>query len=396
LTARTAAFATATAVVAVLGVELAMRVVISIASGESKFGYGFGSADPQQKPGMLFPQRDDPARWHAVMRADDREKTFLEHETGVYSRYAPGQRKRNRDEYGHLNEIRINNLGFRGEDVAAEKPEGTFRVITLGASSTFGYRNRDAETYPHFLQVRLNALRGQRDCAGVARFDVVNFGIPHLNAASLHALLVAEGLALDPDLVTLYAGANETRLIEAGWVQRTVSALGDRLLTARFVRSLLRDALASFDADELSEHLSGIGEGFVTQLDAIAAACEQSGVPLLVASQQAKSFSVEPERMSEVSYAQEVSLVRAQLTAVGHIDLKQLVFLMQASLMADLRAWASQRDPAQVGFVDVIAAVEAAGARDGLLSWVHLSARANRSVANALADPIFERACSAR
>ena len=37
----------------------------------------------------------------------------------------------------------LNNYGFRGSDFEIEKPEGTFRILTLGASSTFGYSSKD-------------------------------------------------------------------------------------------------------------------------------------------------------------------------------------------------------------------------------------------------------------
>ena len=42
---------------------------------------------------------------------------------------------------------------------------------------------------------------------------------------------------------------------------------------------------------------------------------------------------------------------------------------------------------------NVIAALDARGKRDELLSWVHLSAAANRIVAAEFAGPIFIRAC---
>ena len=45
----------------------------------------------------------------------------------------------------------INSQGFRGPDFKIAKPEGVFRVMCLGESSTFGYHNRDDETYPFIL-----------------------------------------------------------------------------------------------------------------------------------------------------------------------------------------------------------------------------------------------------
>ncbi len=402
LNTKTAAFGIATALIGLIGIEFSVRVVFSIATGESKLGYGLDSGEPDQKPGMLFPNRTDSTRWHTVLSADDSEKTFLTHETGSYSKYQPHQYKRNRDEYGHLSDIHINNLGFRGPDVATEKSPGTFRVLVLGASSTFGYRNRDAETYPYYLEQTLNErLRNRhRDrpecCKAVDSFEVLNLGIPHLNTANIHSLLVAEGLSLDPDLVTFYEGANETRQIEASWMQRGLSALGDRLLVARFVRSMLRSYLSSFDAEELEHHASGLSHTFLNHLSAIADATDASNVHLLIASQQAKSFLIPNAEMGAFSYADEVSLVRDKLSNEGRISLKEMIFLMHAGLMRDLREWTATREAlhdSRVAFVDVAHSFDSLGKRDQLLSWVHLTAEANRIVASEFAGPIFDRAC---
>jgi len=405
LSAKTAAFGVATALVALLGIELVVRIAFSLVSGESQLLYGFGSNEPEQKPGMLFPARTDPARWHAAMRMDDREKTVLHHATGSYSKYRPFQPKRTRDQYGYLSDIRINNLGFRGPDVDPSKLAGTFRVLVLGASSTFGYRNRDTETYPRYLEQlldeRLAESRRMRPgaCAEVSRFEVLNLGIPHLNTANIRSLLVAEGFDLDPDLVTFYEGANETRLIEAGAGQRMISALGDRLILARFLRSLLQSYLSSFSADELRAYVDTLAENFFLQLSEIADASASHGVPLLVASQQARSFLVPRKQMNQVTYADERQRVESKLEREGRIGLKEAVFWMHAELMAGLRRWVTEqqaRTDRDVDFVDVIAALDQNHARDQLISWVHLTAEGNRIVAAAFADPIFERACRLR
>jgi hypothetical protein len=383
------------ATVAALLVELGARIVFSIVAGHSLLLYGIGSVEPEQRKGRLFPQIDR-VHWHRVLAADDLEKAFVENDAGVYSKYHPGQFKQNRDEYGHLSEIQINNRGFRGRDISSDKRNGVFRVVTLGASSTFGYRNRDQETYPHYLEQYLNrALEARRQlglqyCGEVESFEVINFGIPHLNSANIRALFIAEGLALDPDAVTFYEGANETRLFKPSWVQRSLSALGDRLLLVRFLHSLLQSQLSSFSADELARQQEGLSESFLDQLSRIAKACTENGVEFWVASQQAKSFIVSKEEIGSVSYEEEVELVNQKLLAEGRVGLKELVFLMHAQLMQDLRAWANETD---VRFVDVASAIDARGGRDELISWVHLTAAGNLIVASELGEAILGAAC---
>jgi lysophospholipase L1-like esterase len=397
-TPRSLLLAAVTVVIGLLLAEVGARIVFSVIAGRSLLLYGFGPEEPEQKPGMLFPSRFDRADWHLVLTADDREKAYVTHETGSYSRYRPHQWKRNRDEYGHVSEIRINNLGVRGPDVTREKPPGTYRILTLGASSTFGYRNRDDETYPRLLERRLHdtlARRRTRDaaaCPRVDRFEVINFGIPHLNASHIRAFYLAEGLALDPDFVTFYEGANETRLLQPSYTQRALSALGRRSLAIRFVHTSLQGVLASFSAEDLAEHRRGRLAAFLANLTTLAEASEAADVDFAVVTQSAKSFLVPRDGLGDLSYAEEVARVEAALARDGSIPFKQLVFLMHAELMAGLREWARAEN---VPLIDVIHAMDRERARGELLSWVHLSAAGNRLVARELADPILDRACDA-
>jgi lysophospholipase L1-like esterase len=52
--------------------------------------------------------------------------------------------------------IQVNSLGFRGDEVAVEKPGGTLRIAGLGDSVTDGLFVDDDATYPYFLQQILN------------------------------------------------------------------------------------------------------------------------------------------------------------------------------------------------------------------------------------------------
>jgi lysophospholipase L1-like esterase len=52
----------------------------------------------------------------------------------------------------------VNEEGFRGEEIAVEKPANTFRLFALGGSTTLGISNPYVETYPAVLQ-RLLAER---------------------------------------------------------------------------------------------------------------------------------------------------------------------------------------------------------------------------------------------
>jgi hypothetical protein len=98
----------------------------------------------------------------------------------------------------------INSRGFRGGEFDESKELGVTRIVTLGSSSTFGYYDRDNETYPYYLEQKLN----QR-LAGTARFEVINLGIPHLRSEEILALFYAEAIPLHPDVITFYEEVND-------------------------------------------------------------------------------------------------------------------------------------------------------------------------------------------
>ena len=73
----------------------------------------------------------------------------------------------------------MNDLGVRGPAASAIPAEGTIRVITVGASETFGLRESTGREYPRQLEDSLNARSGSATCASSSRvhFEVLNAGI---------------------------------------------------------------------------------------------------------------------------------------------------------------------------------------------------------------------------
>jgi lysophospholipase L1-like esterase len=307
--------------------------------------------------------------------------------------------------------IRINYQGFRGKDFAVEKAPGTIRVLTMGASSTFGYHDRDDETYPFLLERELNA-----GAAKGTRFEVINFAIPHATTDNILAMFLNEGVALDPDVVTFYEGANDAVVIEPRSGKESEElhlALSRRVLLAALLERLVPSfGVADPDwwwSDELAERRRA---AFIGNLDRLAAECRRRGIKLIVATQQLKSDVVPREQLHGVTYDQEVALVRDELArgVVGPrvasapadaLDLRlegkrepadvrtfdqfgvPRVLLIHARLMAAERQWAAA---AGVPLVDMIHELD--GDRDLLVNWVHLRPEANAKMARALAAAI--------
>lgn len=323
-------------------------------------------------------------------------------DAGGYAKYFPNQPKIDYDEHGNKFQVTINEHGFRGRSFDVERQPGVVRVVTLGASSTFGYYNRDTETYPYLLEQALN--RG-----GGTRFEVLNFGIPHLTSAQILALFQREVLPLRPDVVTFYEGINDSsQMPEQAWqakrkeaaddtlpgsLRRSLAGLAlvremyigarDRLMALALVDSLLRSDVIAYDRVDVEKHIQGKSAQFLANLSALREACRERKIVLIVMTQQARSMAV--GTVKGVTYDDEHRAIQGRLTARNAVSHQEKAFLAHKVVMDNLRAWArSERVP----LLDVIELLDQD--RDVLLSWVHLNPRGNRMIADALAQRILE------
>ena len=100
--------------------------------------------------------------------------------------------------------IKINSLGFRGEEFSTAKPQGTFRIVALGASTTF---SAEASSNDHIwtalLQKQLRAAYPGR------HIEVINAAVAGYVADDNLKNLRNRVLPLHPDLVIYYEANNE-------------------------------------------------------------------------------------------------------------------------------------------------------------------------------------------
>jgi lysophospholipase L1-like esterase len=90
--------------------------------------------------------------------------------------------------------VAINRQGLRGPELGAKAP-GTFRVLALGDSFTFGVGAAEAETFPARLQ---QILRSRR-----VRAEVLNAGAPGFGVPDEVAWFQRWGWPLEPDVIVL-------------------------------------------------------------------------------------------------------------------------------------------------------------------------------------------------
>ncbi len=99
---------------------------------------------------------------------------------------------------------RHNSLGLRGPEVPAEKPEGAYRIVCLGGSTTYCTAvERDELAYPAQLE------RILREVHGDTRVEVLNAGVGGWSSWECLIDLELRILDLDPDLLVVYHGIND-------------------------------------------------------------------------------------------------------------------------------------------------------------------------------------------
>jgi lysophospholipase L1-like esterase len=102
--------------------------------------------------------------------------------------------------------IRHNSLGFRGPETTWEKPAGTYRILCLGGSSTYGIGPSTDETnWPTRLQEHLNAA------ALPKRVELINGGCQGYSTFEMAIQLAIRGVDFHPDLVLCYETINDVR-----------------------------------------------------------------------------------------------------------------------------------------------------------------------------------------
>jgi GDSL-like Lipase/Acylhydrolase family len=96
-----------------------------------------------------------------------------------------------------------NRLGYRGPEIEIPKPEGKFRIVALGGSTTYSSATPAEESYPAQLQ---NILR---DEYGFQNVEVVNAGFLFYSSWETLVNFEFRVLELQPDMIILYDSVND-------------------------------------------------------------------------------------------------------------------------------------------------------------------------------------------
>jgi len=324
--------------------------------------------------------------------ADDHPETGEGHSAGFdgYFKFPPD---RTLHQYGLFKDptpIRINSLGFRGPDFEADKPDGIFRVICMGGSSTFGYFARDRFTYPALLERRFAERLPAR------KVEAINAGIPHADSDNLLAMLQDELTGYEPNVITIYTGFNDAYyLMDATafqkslrWIhshfatyvafKRLVTALGGPQMHSRWARYR-----KTVNQESVRVQVDLHAERYERNLRELLADARDSEIEVFFILQSVDLVNKRRKGEVRTTYAEEVRAAENHLQQEGWIDFHETTLLVQFRLMEILRTLAREEN---VPIVDNIAILDEHP--EYFASYVHLTENGNGALADALFDAI--------
>jgi lysophospholipase L1-like esterase len=162
----------------------------------------------------------------------------------------------------------INSAGFRDYEYEVAKPDGTFRIIVLGDSTTAGNGIPDVDrTYPKQLEKLLNV-----ENQSGKHYEVLNFGVGGYHTMQEVETLKVKGLEYSPDLVLLTFCMNDLDLNADGKVAKRlnkVNLLSGEEVGAKLYSALLRYSRLAFIVHhrlKLSRHITRQDEWYVTDV----------------------------------------------------------------------------------------------------------------------------------
>ena len=369
--------------ITLLSCELGARLVFAFMVGPKVLLYGTGAYRNEVK---LFPS--------VVMMKIGYTPPTPEHykiwtSNSFYTKFSPNEYKTDRDEHGERFHPTINSRGFRGKEFSDKKLPGVIRVVTLGASSTFGYHNREHETYPYYMEALLNAAAN-----GEKTFEVINLGIPHMHSDQILSIFLNEALALEPDVVTFYEGWNDAGASpDTSNGEGLASVFGHAYAAAReyVLMIALFDSLfyyiggSSFTSEKVQNIIKINSENFLANVSIISEECKKRGILFIIATQQACSQFIQREGLKGIKFHDEVITVERKLKNKDGLRRREVSFLIHAGIMEALERWAPANN---IAFVDVIRATDAD--RDVLLTYVHPSPQGNRMIAQEFVKEILK------
>ena len=364
-------FVTLLSLLSVFMIEISVRLLSSIFIDSNLIFYGTRFRNKKtNKKNPKITKKDHTVKYH-------------ENIMNGYTKYYPYEKKRHNNYIDQSFDVRINNTGFRGYDFSIVKPSNGLRIACLGASSTFGYGSKDDQTYPYYLNDILNTNDNNKN-----RFEVMNFGIPHLTTTEICSLFKYEVIKMKPDVVTIYSGVNNAAKILDVNVENFIGMILDklsyRMLSFKFIDNIHDYYLTLYTIKDFNKSINSNRNNYIKDIRFIKDLCDKNGIVLILMTQQAKSYIITQDEMRITTYEQELEEIRKKLNDTKYISRDEITFLIHGELMKDLYK-ISVND--NIILIDLISILN--DSRNLLISWVHLKPEGNKKIARAIYKKIY-------
>jgi hypothetical protein len=106
--------------------------------------------------------------------------------------------------------ITSNHLGMRDREYDWAKPQGTYRIVLLGASNDMGFGVKDEETYENVAEDHLNQ---QPPPPGYSRYEILNLSVASYSILQRVLRLEESGFDLQPDAAILSVSAADEQFL---------------------------------------------------------------------------------------------------------------------------------------------------------------------------------------
>ena len=223
--------------------------------------------------------------------------------------------------------IKINSLGFRGDEFTRAKPANTFRIVCLGASTTFNSEvSSNHATWPHRLQEKL------RQAYPGVNIEVINASLGGYVASDNLKNLRHRVLPLDPDLVIYYEANNEIVADTGELAKRLGLTSGSRqpaLVTAISKYSLMFDLAyknlailarsRASSAGKLDRVPPDLPTHFVSVLDEMRSTLAERNIPFLLSTFIVK-YRRHQDRATQVANADVAFYYMPWMSIEGMLD----------------------------------------------------------------------------
>lgn len=122
-------------------------------------------------------------------------------------------------------DVQISSQGLRDREYTFDKPRGTYRIMLLGDSTTFGWGVAEDDTSAKLLEQQLNSMR----IPGYDRFEVMNTGVGNYDTVQEVTYYKTQGRQFHPDLVVLMYFINDPEPVP---VQKNIPLIDRSYLVA--------------------------------------------------------------------------------------------------------------------------------------------------------------------